>query len=216
MHQAICHIPRINSCRRDGCANGVGRFCVPGYCPQHCRNRTCDCRRPASSAPPQAVPQVQPRRRVCRHANCWVLVPPTCPTGCCARHCNSAECPCSHATHAGVPQRAASRRCKFHGCQGTVGGACLTGYCQLHCTSRRCCGRGRTGVQCRGQNQSCSVAPAPLRLYLSEMCSGLPEDVAHLPANIRSSLEELRSFVEGSGNVGGSRRPRQHRESRPM
>ena len=58
-------------------------------------------------------------------------------------------------------------------------------------------------------NQSCSVAPAP---------SGLPEDVAHLPANIRSPLEELHLFVQvkGSGNVGGSRRPRQHRESRPM
>ena len=77
-----------------------------------------------------------------------------------------------------------------------------TAYCREHCTSRRCCGRlahGRDEHPSRDLRQSSPVVHAPLRQYLSEMCSGIPEDVGQLPAHIRNSLEELREFASAGG-----------------
>ena len=215
------HSARI--CRRRDCQNEVGQFCTSTYCPQHCRSRTCECRSAVSRLPPPPQPANEPlrRRRVCRRSDCWLLVSPDCDSGFCSQHCRIASCSCTEAGPPGLEPRVSStRRCRRSGCQGVVDVACLTAYCREHCTSRRCCGRlahGRDEHPSRDLRQSSPVVHAPLRQYLSEMCSGIPEDVGQLPAHIRNSLEELREFASAGGrrNASGSRRHRHHRESRP-
>ena len=219
--------PQLHStrmCRRRDCQNEVGQDCTSNYCPQHCRTRTCGCRSAASRLPPPQQPAHEPlrRRRVCRRSDCWLLVSPDCDSGFCPQHCWNASCSCTGAGPPGLESRVSStRRCRRAGCQGVVDVACLTGYCQEHCTSQRCCGRltnGRDEHLRRDRRHSPPVLHEPLRQYLSEMCSGIPENVGQLPAQIRNSLEELREFASAGGrrNVSGSRRHRQHRESRPM
>ena len=190
---------------------------------RRCRSRTCECRSAASRLPPPPQPANEPlrRRRVCKRSDCWLLVSPDCDSGFCSQHCRIASCSCTEAGPPGLEPRVSStRRCRRCGCQGVVDVACLTAYCREHCTSRRCCVRlahGRDEHPSWDLRQSSPVVHAPLRQYLSEMCSGIPEDVGQLPAHIRNSLEELREFASAGGrrNASGSRRHRHHRESRP-
>ena len=203
--------PPTQACRRHDCDSEVGPNCTSGYCAFHCYSRSCACRTRLHSVPAQPPDRnAPPRRRVCSHDNCWVLVQSNCRTGFCPQHCAryaSTSCPCRDAP--------LTRRCRRHGCAGLVADACRTGYCEAHCVSPRCCGQSNSRS---GHPWTSSVIEAPLRRYLFEMCSGLPDHVDHLPAHIRTSLEELRTFAQEdvSGNGGGPRRIRQHRGGRTI
>ena len=187
--------PRPYLCRHSECSNAVAA-CGGGFCQSHCRCRACG----------RVDLAVQPRRRVCRNANCWVIVAPDCVTGYCREHCNSARCSCSQSPS---PLQDASRlrRCRRGGCQAPVEVVCRTGYCRAHCYGRNCCNS-------TPQSNS-NGAFGPLQRYLSDMCANLPVDVVSLPAQIRDSFNCLRSYASAdrSGNGRGSRR-RQRGESR--